>query len=211
MASLSTILDWFRTGKKPTQTQFWATLQSFWHKEEPIPQSAVQNLTQTLSNKAELSQLNGHFNDPDAHGLAAKLAGKSNTGHTHTIYDVDELPQKIETIEGEVTDIYFNIADLYMNKQLLKTSNIVLDNTMHKATIFCQSSGTINVSIPDGLRSDFICLLYNIGTGNVIVALAGTDQELITVDGAVVLETNKHGIIEQMLGLKKFIARGEYS
>ncbi|MBL7868894.1 MAG: hypothetical protein JNM71_12840 [Flavobacterium lindanitolerans] len=211
MASLSTILDWFRTGKKPTQTQFWATFQSFWHKEEPIPQSAVQNLTQTLSNKAELSQLNGHFNDPDAHGLADKLAGKSDTGHTHTIYDVAELPQKIETIEGEITDLYNKVDDLDLNKQVLKTANFTLDNTMHKATIFCQSSGTITVSIPDGLRVDFICLIYNIGTGNVIVVLAGTDQELITVDGAVVLETNKHGIIEQLLGQKKFIARGEYS
>jgi hypothetical protein len=48
MATLAEIKDWFRTGLKPTQIQFWATWDSFWHKGTPIPQSAVQNLETTL-------------------------------------------------------------------------------------------------------------------------------------------------------------------
>lgn len=50
MASLAEIKNWFRTGLKPTQTQFWTTWDSFWHKDTPIPQSAVQNLEYTLAN-----------------------------------------------------------------------------------------------------------------------------------------------------------------
>lgn len=39
---------------KPPQEQFWAWLDSFWHKDEPIPQSAVENLVPTLQKKADL-------------------------------------------------------------------------------------------------------------------------------------------------------------
>lgn len=49
--SISTILDWFRTGKKPTQSQFWDTWKSFWHKEEVIPQTSIENLIESLNSK----------------------------------------------------------------------------------------------------------------------------------------------------------------
>ena len=53
MASLAEIKNWFKTGLKPTQIQFWATWDSFWHKDEVIPQSRIQNLITDLENKAE--------------------------------------------------------------------------------------------------------------------------------------------------------------
>lgn len=49
MASLAQIKDWFRTGLKPTQTQFWITWDSFWHKDTPIPQSAIHGLEEALA------------------------------------------------------------------------------------------------------------------------------------------------------------------
>ena len=218
MANLNNILSWFETGKKPTQTQFWTSWQSFWHKDEPIPQSSIQNLTEVLDSKAEASHLEAHYNDPRAHDLDEKLAGKSNVGHLHQQREIEGLPEKIEVIETEINGVtntinglVNNVSDLDQNKQILKTANFTIDNSMHKTTIFCQASGTINVSIPNGLRRDFICLLYNIGTGNVLPVLAGTGQQFITVDSAILLEANKHGIIEQLLGQNKFIVRGEYS
>lgn len=65
--NINTILSWFKTGKKPTQKEFWDSWQSFWHKEEEIPQSSIENLSQTLNNKAEKSQFDSHNTDPDAH------------------------------------------------------------------------------------------------------------------------------------------------
>ncbi len=53
MASLAEIKNWFKTGLKPTQIQFWATWESFWHKDEIIPQSRIQNLITDLDSKAE--------------------------------------------------------------------------------------------------------------------------------------------------------------
>lgn len=67
MADKNTLKNWFKTGLKPTQTQFWAWIDSYWHKEEPIPQSAVQNLLSTLNAKVETSQFTGHLNDVNAH------------------------------------------------------------------------------------------------------------------------------------------------
>ena len=52
--SINIIKDWFRNQQKPPQEQFWAWLDSFWHKDEPIPQSAVENLVTTLQKKADL-------------------------------------------------------------------------------------------------------------------------------------------------------------
>jgi hypothetical protein len=67
MASLAEIYEWFMTGKKPTQPQFWATFGSFRHKEETIPQSAISNLTTVLAAKTENTQFNAHKVATDAH------------------------------------------------------------------------------------------------------------------------------------------------
>ncbi|URC13935.1 hypothetical protein [Flavobacterium sp. B183] len=74
MADKSAIRNWFLTGKKPTEAQYWATWDSFWHKDETIPQSSVQNLIQTLNAKAEKSQFDAHKTDPDAH---SELVGRA--------------------------------------------------------------------------------------------------------------------------------------
>ena len=50
--TLSVIKNWFRTSLKPTQAQFWDTWDSFWHKDETIPISAVEQLTALLNSKA---------------------------------------------------------------------------------------------------------------------------------------------------------------
>lgn len=67
MANLAQIYDWFMTGKKPTQAQFWAAWGSFWNKEETIPQSAISNLTTVLNAKTENDQFNAHKVAVDAH------------------------------------------------------------------------------------------------------------------------------------------------
>jgi len=66
--NINTILDWFKAGKKPTEQQFTDSWQSFWHKEEIIPQATVENLETDLDLKADQADLEAHINDPDAHG-----------------------------------------------------------------------------------------------------------------------------------------------
>lgn len=45
---------WFKNLAKPVQEQFWNWMDSFYHKLEPIPKSAVENLTTDLAKKADL-------------------------------------------------------------------------------------------------------------------------------------------------------------
>ncbi len=69
IVKLNTIKQWFKTGLKPTQVQFWNTWDSFWHKEDQIPASNIENLEVLLADKAENEALLQHFKDNDAHGL----------------------------------------------------------------------------------------------------------------------------------------------
>lgn len=76
MVTLAQIYDWFMTGKKPTQAQFWASWGSFWNKLEQIPISTIAGLTNVLNAKAEKSQFDAHKTDETAH--AALFDGKED-------------------------------------------------------------------------------------------------------------------------------------
>ena len=67
--TLQQLKAWFRKGLKPTQEQFWDTWDSFWHKEEKIPMTSVENLNETLNQKGDTSafqiliqEINQQFN-----------------------------------------------------------------------------------------------------------------------------------------------------
>jgi len=49
----NTLREWFRRGLKPTQQQFWDWLDSFWHKDEPIPASTIDGLQGLLDAKVD--------------------------------------------------------------------------------------------------------------------------------------------------------------
>lgn len=44
----SIIKNWFRTGLKPVQQQFWDWIDSFWHKDDSIPTASVDGLDAIL-------------------------------------------------------------------------------------------------------------------------------------------------------------------
>lgn len=50
---LITIKNWFKTGLKPTQAQFWATWDSFWHKDDKIPSATIDGLQVLLDGKMD--------------------------------------------------------------------------------------------------------------------------------------------------------------
>jgi hypothetical protein len=67
----STLQLWFSNGQRPTQDQFWAWQNSYWHKADTIPQESIRQLASTLNqfDKSEVSVLlfgakgNGIAND----------------------------------------------------------------------------------------------------------------------------------------------------
>lgn len=86
---ISTLKRWFANFKKPTQEQFWAWLDSYWHKSEKIPMDTIDGLENTIRGTASADQLRNHLNDSQAHQelFATKVdkeAGKTLTSNDYT-------------------------------------------------------------------------------------------------------------------------------
>lgn len=58
----NTIYSWFQTDDFPTEAQFRATWDSFWHKSESIPMSQITGLNQLFQQTATVAQLNDKAN-----------------------------------------------------------------------------------------------------------------------------------------------------
>ncbi len=96
MTEKNILQNWFVTGAKPTQEQFWAWQESYWHKGENIPTEKILGLSEVLANKVDVEILQ-HKANADATNLTNEyvLAWKEKLG-------VGELPSNIATIdEGE--------------------------------------------------------------------------------------------------------------
>lgn len=121
MTEKNILQNWFVTGAKPTQEQFWAWQESYWHKGENIPVEMVQGLGDILGNKADTEQLKNKAN-LDTSNLTDEyvLAWKEKLG-------VGELPSNIATIdEGS------KIGSVYTKTkidELLENSGKNLSNT----------------------------------------------------------------------------------
>ena len=93
MTEKNILQNWFVTGAKPTQEQFWAWMESYWHKSESIPTEKILGLSEVLANKADVEMLQ-HKANLDSSNLTNEhvLAWKKALG-------VGELPTNIATID----------------------------------------------------------------------------------------------------------------
>lgn len=66
-----TIKNWFKTGLKPKQDQFWAQFDSYWHKSESLPISSISGLGDLIDGKAETEHTHTEYATNDATSLTA--------------------------------------------------------------------------------------------------------------------------------------------
>ncbi len=132
MASLTEIYEWFKTGKKPTQAQFWATFASFWNKEEQIPQSAITGLTTVLNAKAESVQFNAHKSDGNAHQALFDLkvdkdGDKVLSDENYTLFEKEKLANldKVDVYNALDCELPGKVADA----RQLKVLKDLIDNS----------------------------------------------------------------------------------
>lgn len=69
---INTIKNWFKTGLKPTQNQFWSTWESYWHKSEMLPISSIDKLGDLLDGKAETEHTHSEYAKNDATSLTTE-------------------------------------------------------------------------------------------------------------------------------------------
>ena len=94
--NINTIKNWFKTNLKPTQAQFWAWLDSYWHKDEQIPITKIEDISNILNNKADAQALTNHLTDANAHATELdnkvdKIAGKGLSDVNFSQEDKDKL------------------------------------------------------------------------------------------------------------------------
>lgn len=102
----NTIKSWFLTNLFPTQAQFHAWLDSFWHKDENIPQNNIEGLQDSLDDKMDIEALHpiaitGDYNDLEGKPLINDqrmiLRKPGNTG---------PLPKLGDRVKGFVAGKY---------------------------------------------------------------------------------------------------------
>ena len=100
MTAIQTLKQWFSNFKKPTQEQFWAWIDSFWHKSEKIPMDSIEGLESAIQSTATAGQLQSHLTDSHAHkelldNKVDKVPGKKLTTEDFTT----ELRKKLEGLQ----------------------------------------------------------------------------------------------------------------
>lgn len=66
-ADKNLLKSWFETGDIPTQAQFWAWIDAYWHKDEKIPITAIEEIESILDVKADAEAFQNHLEDENAH------------------------------------------------------------------------------------------------------------------------------------------------
>ena len=147
--SLSQIKSWFKKGMYPTESQFANTFDSFWHKDDTLPLSAIQNLMQILNDKAftnHTHQLNDITDLSDfEQDISNQLANKANAEHEHQQYltdhqDISGKQDKIDeallttekSVVGAINGIHTSFQQHLNEYQSLGESFLTVEQTVHE-------------------------------------------------------------------------------
>ena len=106
----STLKNWFRSKLKPTQAQFWAWMDSYWHKGEKLPISTIDGLGEAVDGKAPLV----HYHDQYATNDATSLSNE-NVEQWKKKLDVDNLQFDDQAIS--LTNEYVDFGLTNVSKQ----------------------------------------------------------------------------------------------
>jgi hypothetical protein len=88
--SLNTLKNWFKTGLKPSQAQFWDTWDSFRHKSDKVPVADIEGIDELLMAKASQDVLENHLTTPTAHAaLFGTKEDKTNKGSANGYAPLD--------------------------------------------------------------------------------------------------------------------------
>ncbi|WP_312557094.1 hypothetical protein [Empedobacter brevis] len=101
----STLKNWFSSKLKPTQGQFWAWMDSYWHKGEKLPIHTIDGLGEVVDGKAPLVHYHEQYATNDATSLSAE-----NITQWKKKLDVDNLQfdDRAISLTGEYTDFGLN-------------------------------------------------------------------------------------------------------
>jgi hypothetical protein len=133
LQTLNTIKEWFKTGLKPTQTQFWDTWDSFRHKYEKVPVKDVEGIDELLLSKADKIILDNHLADKNAHAPQVNTDWNSESGFSQLI----NKPE-FKTINGQ--EIVGN-GDIIINNPVQTLDETLASGNNTNKEIILESNG----------------------------------------------------------------------
>ena len=153
--SLDTMKSWFKKGLYPTESQFASVFDSFWHKDDAIPMASVQNLLQTLNNKAsafhrhelsDISDLSVFEQD-----ISKQLSNKASKDHRHTFADVDGLDEALNKRPHAYTLDFGTAGEMVQDVAMLGAGTITRVITRNVSRLFVTNAANVRqeVSLTD--------------------------------------------------------------
>jgi len=167
--TLETIKNWFRTGRKPKQTQFWDTWDSFRHKSEEIPIAEINGIDELLQNKADREVFENHLTDLNAHAESF-IEKLDKGGFTGTAKNIDDRLSAVENPDrvlkfGAITLTGLNISIPVSDFAWVLNKTPFLSPDAY--------SETINAATTGMYRNDIV-VGNNLGMYQIIQGLEGT-------------------------------------
>ena len=158
-----TLYKWFSNFMKPAQEHFRALIDSFYHKNEPIPMSSIEGLSLAIESTASAKQLLNHLYDTNAHrALFDEL--KKQIQAIQTILQVDDV--NLDTLQEIVTELKSNaklqeLIDKKVNKEEGKglSSNDFTNEhkqKLEKVGLFEEKTGAYNLGNGDEVKKYYL-------------------------------------------------------
>jgi hypothetical protein len=179
--SLDTMKSWFKKGLYPTESQFASVFDSFWHKDDTIPMASVQNLTQTLNNKASAFHKHEMSDITDIAtfeaSVNAKIDSKAESNHTHSFADVEGLDEALNNRPHAYTLDFGTGGEMVQDVAMLGAGTIVKVITRNVERLFVTNSSNVRTEITSSEPS------ISVADGDVLTweIQRATDDELACV------------------------------
>lgn len=183
MIAIQILKQWFSNFKKPTQEQFWAWLDSFWHKSEKIPMTSIEGLENVIQGTASAEQLRNHLTDSQAHkglfeGKVDKVPGKILSSNDYT----DEEKRTNETNAKK------RVVGITVTGDVTKTLTITLaDGETMQATF--DDKDTLPKNVADIKLNS---LMFDKGTGVLTGQRSDGTPLTVNLDGRYALIDHTH-------------------
>ena len=139
----NTIKNWFKTGLKPNQQQFWSTWDSFWHKSETLPISSINGLGGLLDGKAEENHTHSEYATNDATSLTAEnvTAWQQKLGVADLKFDDEAITITQDYADfGLVSGASINAFNNAIYSEVLKKLDAPTENATNEYVLLADGS-----------------------------------------------------------------------
>lgn len=143
-ATKEDIYSWFETDDFPTEAQFRATWDSYWHKSESLPFSSIVGLAARFNQTVSKTTFDNHIGDGEAHNLVLAKRDASNLAPAHVTawkekLGVGALPENVGTIDFTNSEGFSYVGNAYKKVQNPNDGNtyvLNIDGTKVNANTF---------------------------------------------------------------------------